>query len=69
VMERAEEVVDCLFTRYWEAPASLPEEWRSAVDSDDAARGRRIADFLAGMTDRYALAEFERLFGKKAAIN
>ena len=29
---------------------------------DDAGRARRIADFIAGMTDRYALAEHARLF-------
>lgn len=68
VMERAEAVIDGLFRRYWSDPALLPDEWRADVGASDAARARRIADFLAGMTDRYALAEYKRLFGKSAGF-
>lgn len=68
VMERAEKVVDRLFERYWDNEADLPQEWQAVGGGDDAARARRIADFLAGMTDRYALAEFERLFGSRAML-
>lgn len=68
VMERAEKVVDRLFERYWTNEADLPQEWQAIGESDDTGRARRIADFLAGMTDRYALAEFERLFGLKARL-
>jgi len=67
VMERAEGVVDRLFRRYSEDAAALPAEWR-LPEADDERRTRRIADFLAGMTDRYALAEYERLFGGKADL-
>ena len=35
---------------------------RGLAGADEAARARRIADFIAGMTDRYALAEHARLF-------
>ncbi len=62
VMERAGGVVDRLFQRYWTDGSALPDEWRAA-EADDTRRARKIADFLAGMTDRYALAEYERLFG------
>jgi dGTPase len=68
VMERAEAVVDRLFRRYWDDTAALPREWRVAAHADDADRARLIADFLAGMTDRYALAEYRRLFGKGAKL-
>jgi dGTPase len=67
VMERAEGVVDRLFRRYSEDAAALPAEWRMPA-ADDERRTRTIADFLAGMTDRYALAEFARLFGGKADL-
>jgi dGTPase len=67
VMEQAEGVVDRLFRRYLEHAPALPAEWR-LPDADDERRTRRIADFLAGMTDRYALAEYERLFGGKADL-
>ncbi len=63
VMARAEEVVAALFRRYSEDLATLPVEWRAGLDrANDDKRARRIADFLAGMTDRFALAEHKRLF-------
>jgi dGTPase len=67
VMERAEGAVDRLFRRYLEDAAALPVEWR-LPEADDERRTRRIADFLAGMTDRYALAEYDRLFGGRADL-
>ncbi|MCX5493590.1 deoxyguanosinetriphosphate triphosphohydrolase [Kaistia dalseonensis] len=63
VMTAAEGVVERLFERYWSDPQALPEEWRKGLDpADNSRRARRIADFLAGMTDRYALREHQRLF-------
>jgi dGTPase len=63
VMERAEGVVTALFQRYSNDLESLPAEWRAGLDdATDDQRARRIADFLAGMTDRFALAEHKRLF-------
>jgi len=63
VMRAAERVVERLFERYFDDPASLPAEWQPrAEDAEPARRARRIADFLAGMTDRYALREHKRLF-------
>jgi dGTPase len=68
VMNRAEAVVDELFQRYWQDPAALPADWRLAGDAGADDRARRIADFLAGMTDRYALGEYRRLFGSEADL-
>ena len=63
VMRSAEQVVERLFERYLSDEATLPDEWRpSPDDADPPRRARRIADFLAGMTDRYALREHKRLF-------
>ncbi|MBB5754145.1 deoxyguanosinetriphosphate triphosphohydrolase [Prosthecomicrobium pneumaticum] len=63
VMHRAEDVVRRLHGRYWHDAAALPEEWRRGLEgADEERRARRIADFLAGMTDRYALREYQRLF-------
>jgi dGTPase len=63
VMDQASDVVRDLFARYSARPDDLPAEWREGLDRlDDAARARRIADFIAGMTDRFALAEHQRLF-------
>jgi dGTPase len=63
VMDQAAHVVRDLFARYSARPADLPAEWQEGLAvAGEAARGRRIADFIAGMTDRYALAEHGRLF-------
>jgi len=63
VMRSAEDVVRQLFARYWSDPGALPEGWRTDANAlDEPRRARAIADFLAGMTDRYALREYQRLF-------
>jgi dGTPase len=63
VMNEAAGVVRDLFARYQASLADLPAEWGGGLSSlDEASRARRIADFIAGMTDRYALAEHARLF-------
>ena len=41
----------------------MPQEWAAGCDGlDEARRMRRIADYIAGMTDWYALDEHRRLF-------
>ena len=63
VMDEAAGVVRDLFARYSAHPGDLPQEWQQGLAGlDDATRARSIADFIAGMTDRYALAEHSRLF-------
>jgi dGTPase len=63
IMREAEGVLEDLFQRYSAEPDELPDEWRRELDPADAgARARHIADFIAGMTDRYALIEHARLF-------
>ena len=63
MMDQAAEVVRALFARYNARPSDLPAEWSEGLAAlDEAARARHIADFIAGMTDRYALAEHGRLF-------
>jgi dGTPase len=64
IMGDAEEVVRGLFAHYVGRPDDLPPEWSSGLDrADRAATARRVADFIAGMTDRYAMVEHLRLFG------
>jgi dGTPase len=63
IMGDAEGVVCDLFARYAEWPQEIPAEWAQNVGADGAeTRLRRIADFIAGMTDRYALIEHARLY-------
>jgi dGTPase len=64
IMGEAEEVVRRLFAHYVETPGELPADWLGPLDHADAsARALRIADFIAGMTDRYAMVEHTRIFG------
>jgi len=63
VMEDAERVVRELFSHYVASPADLPPGWNEGVRVTDVpARARRIADYIAGMTDRYALVEHAKYF-------
>ncbi len=62
-MGAAELVVRDLFGRYLRDAVSMPETWQSAArEAGEVRRARVIADFVAGMTDRYAVAEHRRLF-------
>ena len=61
VMRDAELIVAQLFRRYMDDPSALPPEWRSE-GGDEGDRARHIGNFIAGMTDRFALTEHHRLF-------
>jgi dGTPase len=63
VRRDAEQVVRDLFGRFLDDPAAMPAEWRAPGRPRDRAHlARRVADYIAGMTDRYALQEHRRLF-------
>jgi dGTPase len=63
IMNDAERVVSDLFASYSAQPQLMPLDWAHAdADRDPATRSRHVADFIAGMTDRYALIEHARLF-------
>ncbi len=59
----SEKVVAALFTAYMRG-GDLPGQWaeKLAETYDERAKARAISDFIAGMTDPYALDEYERLF-------
>jgi dGTPase len=60
---KARRVVHDLFALYLAEPECLPGEWRAqAAGPDDPQTARVAADYLAGMTDRFALDEHHRLF-------
>jgi len=61
IMGDAEGVVCDLFARYAAHPEDIPAEWAQTAEAGEEGM-RRIADFIAGMTDRYALVEHARLF-------
>ncbi|MEO0543979.1 MAG: deoxyguanosinetriphosphate triphosphohydrolase [Pseudomonadota bacterium] len=61
--ERAETVVHDLFLHFIANPKDMGGVWAAQVDSlEEQGRARLVADYLAGMTDGYALKEHRRLF-------
>ena len=60
IMGDAERLVHELFAHYVQRPQDLPAEWQHGLAADKEGR---IADFIAGMTDRFALMEHARLVG------
>lgn len=63
VMGEAEQILFDLFARYQNSPGDLPAEWLPPEGGDtETERARRIGNFIAGMTDRFALTEHQRLF-------
>ncbi|MGF1594981.1 MAG: deoxyguanosinetriphosphate triphosphohydrolase [Kiloniellaceae bacterium] len=60
---KARRVVRELFEHYLARPDCLPDEWQQqARDLPEAQRARLVADYIAGMTDRYAQDEYARNF-------
>ncbi len=62
-MSKAQRIMRDLFDLYLAEPEVLPEEWRgAALDGDETLKARIICDYMAGMTDRFAMEEHRRLF-------
>jgi len=64
---KADAVISSLFTTFFARPELLPTEHQQIASqmeakSGDAGRARAVADYIAGMTDRYAIVEHERVF-------
>jgi dGTPase len=63
VMGEAEAILFDLFACYQASPGDLPAEWVEGSEREnEGERARRIGNFIAGMTDRFALMEHQRLF-------
>jgi dGTPase len=64
---KAQQVVQGLFETFFVRPELLPTEHHEAAmrmeaSGGEAGRARAVSDYIAGMTDRYAIGEYERLF-------
>ena len=64
---KAKRVVTDLFDLFMSEPNTMPSEWqinggKALIDMTKNERARIIADYIASMTDRYAIIEHERLF-------
>ena len=65
----AQDVVRALFGHFLDDPARLPESWWARADgAEPTAAARVVADYIAGMTDRFAIAEYDKAFDKSLVI-
>ena len=64
-LRKAQHVIHALFQLYMEQPERMNGD-ASLRDLTPEERGRRVCDFIAGMTDRYAVACFDRHFVPKS---
>ncbi len=62
--ERARAVTAELYAAYAQNPALMDEGWRTSLPQAEPARSRHIADFIAGMTDRYAISAHAGIYGR-----
>ena len=59
---KAERTLTDLFRAYVDRPRQLPGDLQQRLRSHPASLPRAVCDYLAGMTDRYAIQEHQRLF-------
>lgn len=60
---RARDVIAALFVAYHRQPDLMAEQWHQRLPEAEPARSRYIADFIAGMTDRYAMERHRLIYG------
>ncbi len=61
---KARRILADLFKQFMAEPDTLPTQWQAQIPHNSGAswQARVIADYLAGMTDRFAIAEHQRFF-------
>lgn len=63
VRTKADAIVRDLFTAFTADPSRMPEEWSTGlVGAGEARIARRVADYIAGMTDTYAVLAHRKLY-------
>lgn len=66
--DEARQIVRALFRAYHADPALMGEGWTERCGGDEPQRSRHIADYIAGMTDRYAQRQHDLLFASGSAV-
>jgi len=65
---KAERVLRALFDAYTSEPAQLPDTVQVGIASSEEPMERLVCDYIAGMTDRFALDEYARLFDPSVRV-
>ena len=63
--EKARDVVARLFAAYDQDAALMPDDWRTRLPGREPQRSRVIADFIAGMSDRFAIRAVSEIYGTR----
>lgn len=63
--ERARDVIARLFAAYSQDATLMPRDWQERLPATDPQRARVIADFIAGMSDKFAMQACEAIYGEK----
>ena len=63
--ERARGVIAQLYAAYDQDPAQMSSGWAERLPAAEPERARHIADFIAGMTDQYAMSQYAGIFGTR----
>ncbi len=62
--ERARAVTAELYAAYAQKPELMEQSWSASLPQEEPARSRHIADYIAGMTDRFAIAAHAAVYGR-----
>ena len=62
--ERARDVIARLFVAYQQDPTTMPDDWLERLPDSEPEKSRHIADFIAGMTDRFAIEQCAKIYGR-----
>ena len=65
---KAERLLRALFDAYSSEPRQLPPEIQARIQAEKLSVERVVCDYLAGMTDRYAIQEHNRLFDPEERV-
>jgi len=69
IRSQARRILAEMFDLFVAEPELLPPEWQArAAGVDPARRARAVCDYIAGMTDRFAIDEHRRLFDLDSAL-
>ncbi|NMW30906.1 deoxyguanosinetriphosphate triphosphohydrolase [Altererythrobacter sp. RZ02] len=63
--EKASDVVARLYQAYDSDPGQLSDGWRDTLPGSQPQRSRHIADYIAGMTDKFAMDQVTRIYGNR----
>jgi len=62
--EAANQIIARLFAAYADNPRLMGADWSARVPGEECATARHIGDYIAGMTDRFAIDRYAEIFGR-----